>query len=251
MIEKKKYVLIVDDVSFNRKLIAKLLLDNGCEVAEAETGEVAIDKAKNESFDMILMDVNLPGVDGLQATRSIRSDSKSSAARIVGISAHASARDRQAFLKSGMDECLPKPIDHNALLRTLSDSYWIEVIGESDRPQLDEEILDVEAALKRIGSNRELYLRFVSLFCEDMEPLSEEGANAFQQQDLLALGRFAHRVRGMSANLGANRVTFTALELEDACKSGGSKDSTVKYKQLMNQVELLYAELRRRDLMPK
>lgn len=252
MTGENKTVLIVDDVSFNRKLIANHLAAEGFDCHEADSGEAAIQMATFSEFDVILMDVNLPGISGIEATQKIRSNDKSGSqrARIIGISAHASARDRQSFLHAGMDDCLPKPIDLSALVGVIGNHLQTEVgkhVDSKTKSQAD--VLDTEAALARIGSNLDLYRRFVSLFREDIRPLIESGKLSAEAGDLQQLGKIAHRIRGMSANLAANAVSEMAKRLEHSCESNFQDQVVRDFENLLEQLEILETEFVSRKLV--
>ena len=252
MAHRKKTVLIVDDVSFNRKLIANHLVSQGFECVEADSGEAAIQTSAAKKFEIILMDVNLPGIDGVEATQQIRSNPESSSqnARIIGISAHASAKDRQSFLAAGMNDCLPKPIDL---------SHLVDVVTNHSQPnsnrQVDpvsspsNEVLDMATALRRIGSNHELYQRFVALFRKDILPLIRDGKAAADTGNLEQLGKVAHRIRGMSANLAAIAVSDTAKSLELACDANSQDSAMENFSRLLQQLDRLETEFENRNLI--
>lgn len=252
VIRVRKTVLIVDDVSFNRKLIANHLVSQGFDCVEADSGETAIQTSNAKEFDIILMDVNLPGIDGVEATQKIRSNAESSSqnARIIGISAHASAKDRQSFLDAGMNDCLPKPIDLSSLVVVITNHSQLNPNRQvAPTTENDNEILDINAALKRIGSNHDLYLRFVALFRKDIRPLVTEGKVAAEAGNLEQLGKLAHRIRGMAANLAATRVSQSAKILEHACESKMHEQAVKNFYNLLQQLELLDNEFVNRNFI--
>ena len=114
-----KKILIIEDVAFNLDLLVQLLEDD-YQLVTAGDGEKGIELAKNESPDLILMDMSLPVVDGWEATRRIKSDAASKKIPVIGLSAHAMDGDREKALASGCDEYLTKPIDEDLLVKTLN-----------------------------------------------------------------------------------------------------------------------------------
>ena len=114
-----KKILIVEDVAFNLDLLVQLLEDD-YQLITAGDGEKGIELAKNESPDLILMDMSLPVVDGWEAARRIKSDAASKQIPIIGLSAHAMDGDREKALASGCDDYLTKPIDEDLLVKTLN-----------------------------------------------------------------------------------------------------------------------------------
>ena len=117
-------VLVVDDQPINRMLVARLLAPLGCETETAEDGASAVERAARGAFDLILMDVQMPGMDGLEAARRIRADeARSGRARVpvVALTANAMASDREACLLAGMDGHLSKPVTRDALAQMLAE----------------------------------------------------------------------------------------------------------------------------------
>jgi CheY-like chemotaxis protein len=113
-----KKILIVEDVAFNLDLLVQLLEDD-YQLITAGDGEKGVELAKNESPDLILMDMSLPVVDGWEATRRIKGDAASRKIPVIGLSAHAMDGDREKALASGCDDYLTKPIDEDLLVKTL------------------------------------------------------------------------------------------------------------------------------------
>ncbi len=114
-----KKILIVEDVAFNLDLLVQLLEDD-YQLVTAGDGEKGIELAKNESPDLILMDMSLPVIDGWEATRRIKNDAASKKIPVIGLSAHAMDGDREKALASGCDDYLTKPIDEDLLVKTLN-----------------------------------------------------------------------------------------------------------------------------------
>ena len=113
-------ILIVEDEASNREIAMVILRNVGHTVEEVTNGEEALQRLADEPFDVVLMDVQMPVMDGLQATRAIRADPSLAHIRIVGVTARASASDRDEMLAAGMDAVVTKPY-HNAHLRTVVD----------------------------------------------------------------------------------------------------------------------------------
>lgn len=114
-----KKILIVEDVEFNLDLLIQILEDD-YQLISAGDGEKGIELARKELPDLILMDMSLPGVDGWEATRRIKSDNRAKNITIIGLSAHAMEGDREKALDAGCDDYLTKPIDEDLLLETLN-----------------------------------------------------------------------------------------------------------------------------------
>ena len=116
----KKKILIVEDNEQNMELFRDLLESHGYVVIEATEGETAINKISQEMPDLILMDIQLPKIDGVEITRRVRENPSLNNIKIIAITAHAMKGDRETFLESGFNDYVSKPIDINSLLQTIS-----------------------------------------------------------------------------------------------------------------------------------
>ena len=116
----KKCILVVEDNPDNMNLVKWILEDAGYSVKEATRAEEGIATLRDQSIDLVLMDISLPGMDGLEATRVIRADKSLAIVPIIGLSAHAMENDRRKALAVGCDEYQTKPIDEDALLSVIS-----------------------------------------------------------------------------------------------------------------------------------
>jgi len=112
-------VLVVEDNELNMKLFRDVLESSGYRTLEATTGSEAIDLAANHSPDLVLMDVQLPDLDGVEALRRLRADGRTSALRVLAVTAQAMQGDRERFLRAGFDGYVAKPVDIVALLGTV------------------------------------------------------------------------------------------------------------------------------------
>ncbi len=112
-------ILLVEDHPSNRKLMGGILRRAGHEVVECETADAGIARALSEAFDLIVMDVQLPGTDGLTATRILRGHERTATLPILAVTAHAMAGDRARVLASGVDDYLSKPVSYHDLLKAV------------------------------------------------------------------------------------------------------------------------------------
>ncbi len=231
-------VLVAEDHEVNQVVIRELLEGMGCEVDLAADGEQAVAAALARRYDAILMDCQMPVVDGLEATRRIRragSDTPSThVPRIVALTANASAEDRQACLEAGMDAYLTKPVRATVLQRTLA-----RLLGDrtrangdaarhggvdpeprpgpatdSDVPEADE-ILDPAELLLRCNDIGDLGARMLQLFAASLPSELEALEAAAERGDVKTVSTLAHKLRGAAATLAAVRLTgaLTAVEL--------------------------------------
>jgi CheY-like chemotaxis protein len=121
-----KRVLYVEDNFQNKRLVRKILVAKGYEVVEAEDGLQAVEVAHRERPDLILMDINIPGIDGMEATARIKAISELSRIPVIALTANAMVGDREKFMAAGCDGYLPKPINNAILVETVK-----KYIGES------------------------------------------------------------------------------------------------------------------------
>ena len=120
-----EHILVVDDNAINRKLISTLLGQRGIQVSEAEDGFAALDIIQKKTFSLILMDIRMPEISGIDVTRKIREGEKGSQhIPIVALTAHALEHEKAAFIEAGMDDCVTKPVSEEALLNVLS--KWLK-----------------------------------------------------------------------------------------------------------------------------
>lgn len=130
---EKKCILYVEDNFHNKRLVRKILSARGYTVLEAEDGQTGVKMALSEKPDLILMDINIPGLDGIEATRLIKADDKTAAIPIIALTANAMRGDRERFLAAGCDNYLPKPISTSDLLTVVA-SYLDKKSDKSDKP---------------------------------------------------------------------------------------------------------------------
>ncbi len=227
-------LLLVEDNEMNQDVARELLGDAGFIVDVAENGAVAIEMIRQVPYDGVLMDVQMPVMDGLTATREIRKIPKFEQLPIIAMTANAMANDRADCLAAGMQDHVPKPIDPDALWRALL--TWIRprparvlVAGggglHSGDRQGVEEIpvgiygLDTALGLKRCLGKPSLYLSLLRKFMNGQADAPEMISEALDRQDWETAERVAHTMKGSAGNIGASIVRDRATSLEAAIKS--------------------------------
>ena len=218
------YLLLAEDNAFNQRVAVGLLEKKGHRVEVVGDGLGAVDLSARHSFDAILMDVQMPEMDGLQATRMIRQrEGESGSARqpIIGLTAHAMQGDRERCIEAGMDGYVAKPIQPAVLYAALVECTANVASGSSDAPEVAEAAaassLDLSAALERCDGDEELLAGLIAIFREDWPGYLQRMAADIESADSGALSRSAHAIKSPLASLGLEVALAVAVELEQMC----------------------------------
>ncbi|MDP9175979.1 MAG: PAS domain S-box protein [Planctomycetota bacterium] len=214
-------ILLVEDGRDNQRLLSTHLRASGAEVSIAENGQIAVDMVRTNSFDLVLMDMQMPVMDGYSATAELRRQGFTMP--IIALTAYAMAEDRKKCALSGCTDYLSKPIDREHLLKTVS-----EHLGQGTSPApSDSGIAAAPPAagdIGTMGSMRSTLAGFpgmAKIIAEFVEGLPEEVRkmnDLLQRNELNALGRVAHQLRGASGGYGFDSITEPATRTEDAIK---------------------------------
>jgi signal transduction histidine kinase/CheY-like chemotaxis protein/HPt (histidine-containing phosphotransfer) domain-containing protein len=202
-------VLLAEDNVVNQRVAVGLLERRGHRVSVANNGREAVDAVMREGFDIVLMDVQMPEMGGIEATAEIRKREVTSGAhvRIIAMTAHAMSGDRDRCLAAGMDGYLSKPINQPMLLKV------VEQGGNGEQPPARPAI-DQPALLARVGGDLELMHEVIRLFMEDCPMRLSTIHAAILGGDAEALRNGAHALRGAAGTLSAGGVVDAALVLE-------------------------------------
>jgi signal transduction histidine kinase/DNA-binding response OmpR family regulator len=231
-------VLLVEDNEVNREVALGLLEDAHLWIETAENGQVALRMVAEHEYDLVLMDMQMPVMDGLAATRAIRSKPQFHSLPIIAMTANVMESDREKCTEAGMNDHLAKPIDPEALFAALL--RWIkpraklaaeapaesaatiarspEPAGPPETASLEIEGVETQSALRRTGGNPKRYEMLLRKFAESAKV--EEIRVAHASGDAATAARAAHSLKGAAANLGATAVANSAAEVETAIKAG-------------------------------
>jgi signal transduction histidine kinase/DNA-binding response OmpR family regulator len=212
------HILLAEDGLVNQQVACRLLQVRGHRVQTANNGLEALAMLEKHSFDLVLMDVQMPEMDGFEASAAIRRKEKGTDKHqpIIAMTAHAMKGDRERCLAAGMDGYLAKPIHANALYEA------VEAITTGARPDVEpvmptpatQEVLDWDGALRRVGGRADLLQNMVKLFFTESEKLRGEIRQAIEARDAAKLRRVAHSLKGSADCFAAGPVVAAALRLE-------------------------------------
>lgn len=210
-------VLIVEDHPVNQTVMSFQLEELGLDYAIAATGLAALDRLAGERFDLVLMDWQMPEMDGLEATRRIRSE-LGLTLPVIAVSANSSEGFREACLNAGANDYLGKPYDEAQLGALLA--HWLNAAASQVTPAPRRELLDRRALAARYPNNPQLLDELASMFQRtSLDSLAQLHA-CVAADDLDTAGRAAHALRGAAASVLANEVQNLAADIEAAAKTG-------------------------------
>ena len=232
-------ILLAEDNKLNQQIAIALLEYQGAYVTVAENGLEAFNKVRKSEFDAVLMDIQMPVMDGLEATRQIRSlGDKYTQLPIIAMTANAMEEDRQESLKNGLNDYITKPVKPETLYARLS-HYIVADENNSAQPQKNSTInkpatavdnpedwlpenipgLDLELGLKRVKGNKRLYLQLLKDFKTDLSEFSNDMKKLLDNGDRAAAQRKVHTLTGLASSLGALELQQYAETLATVLKA--------------------------------
>lgn len=266
-----KRVLVVDDVDVNRQVASEWLRRAGIEVVLASDGEQAVEQVRGGRFDAVLMDVQMPGMDGYAATREIRRIGRLSLP-IIAMTANAMAEDRRQCLEAGMDDHLGKPVQPERMFAALAG--WIEpeaAIESSDTAAASESPVvqhgqavadkdlgdsavevwvDFDRVSERLAGNRELAASVLQSFAGNHRDWTRRWQQAWEAADAPQLQQLLHGLKGTSGTVGLPRLSRLAEQVEgelnhsgfEALKDSRCRDLCVAMNATLAAIESLQVE---------
>ena len=263
-------ILLVEDNEINQQIAVELLEGVGATVRVANNGregvEILSEGSGPPAFDVVLMDLQMPEMDGFQATARVRADARFATLPIIAMTAHATLEERQRCLAAGMNDHVAKPIDPALLYETVGRFYQPGPEPEADAGRAAEtppreappappvteagsiptvEGLDTTDGLLRVAGNRTLYLKLLRQFVAQQVGAPGQIAEALGAGDHAAAERLAHTVKGVAGNLGAGPVRTAAGALEQAI-AGHADAAEIEgvQQRLAHELETLIGRLR-------
>ncbi|MBF0226105.1 MAG: response regulator [Desulfobacterales bacterium] len=252
IIPKNVKILLVEDNPINQEVACEILKDAGIQVNIANNGKEAIDKVKLNIYDAVLMDMQMPEMDGYEATKLIReweTEEKNERVPIIAMTAHAMKGDREKCLNAGMDDYLTKPIDPDILIKILD--RWIKNKATKkvesnqannktyDHKNMKSDPINIEAGIKRVAGNQKLFFKLLKEFYSSYINLVDNVKKHLTKNELEKARILIHTIKGVSGNLSADRLHNISKELELCIKEKKLKDISnkiSKFESEMNQL---------------
>jgi len=240
-------ILLAEDNVVNQRLAVRLLEKRGHHVTLASNGRIALELFKGHTFDLILMDIQMPEMDGFEATTAIRAIEASQGGHIpiVAMTAHAMKGDRERCIDGGMDAYVPKPLQINQLIEVIED---LGRPSESDAPEganmaEQQEGFDLSVALAQVEGDRELLGEMIDIFFSDTPAMVAQIEQGLSAGDAVVVQKAAHKIKGSVLSLGAPAAAESALALEMAGRAGDVATAAIEFERLKGVIEKLNATL--------
>ncbi|MYM96045.1 response regulator [Rugamonas sp. FT81W] len=249
------YLLLVEDNEVNQEVAQQILSDAGIRVDIAVNGAMALAKIAVADYDGVLMDCQMPVMDGYDATRKLREDPRNADLPVIAMTANAMVGDKEKCLAAGMNDFIAKPIDVAQLFTTLA--RWVtvknplalETAAETPAGAGRDEVLPVvaglrmEAALQRVGGNVKLMRKLLSRFVETQFDAMQRIATAIENNDLAGATREAHTVKGLAGNIGAGGMADAAGKVEQMLAMGATKGRDEAIADMANELNDLVGRI--------
>jgi len=246
-------VLLVEDNAINQRVAKEILMLGGIDPQVVENGAKAVAAVRNGDFDLVLMDIQMPEMDGREATTVIRNELGLSDLPIIAMTAHTMAGDREKCLAVGMDDYVSKPIDPELLFQAIGNAVEGGGYGKVSLATVDEDLtdpdftlhnlpgLDFQEGLARVGGSRDLYLDILNEYCEYYQDVTSEFAGLLDQADYTAARKKAHSLKGAAGNISAVDLKLAAELLETACLEGDPTQARVRLEDVSQALQQLFA----------
>jgi len=247
-------ILVAEDNLTNQEIALAILEGAGIVVEIADNGKKAVEAVQKSHFDAVLMDIQMPEMDGYEATRIIRKDSKFKSLPIIAMTAHAMKGDEEKCMEAGMDGYVSKPISQDRLFHTIWKSmkhqkkapYYKEPEVPEDRgitvaqtEDLPERLpgINIQDALSALKIEKAVFKHILTGFLKNNKESANKIRNAFDKKDWESLVQIAHSLKGSAGNIGANKLYKAAHELETAGRDGAPTSDLLKtVETALNQV---------------
>jgi len=252
---KGKRVLLAEDNEINRQIAEELFDSVGIIYEDAYNGEIAVQKVLQSEpsyYDLILMDLQMPELDGHGATIKIRSNPKFNSIPIIAMTAHAMIEEKERCLREGMQDHIAKPIDAITMFEIMS--KWLNSDFSNKSAPTDNipnlESLDIENALRRIGGNKKLFNKILIKFIFNQKDSGTKLKNCLREGRIEDAEMIAHTSKGVAGNIGHLKLQEISSELERALRDNNEEIYILKIDEFdyelstfIKELESFYGEL--------
>jgi CheY-like chemotaxis protein len=244
---KPSRILLAEDNAVNRQVVIRLLEKRGHVITVATDGAQAVAMTRKSSFDMVLMDIQMPGMDGYEATAVIRKDEESTGKHlpIIAMTAHAMEGDRQKCLAAGMDDFVAKPIRVDELVKIIEnhDRTPHEAAEPEANGNSGQTAIDLDLALARVGGDTDLLKEIAGLFCNQAPESMATIKRAMNAHDAVTIQRETHRLKGSIGNFASQAAFDAAQRLESLGTEGNFSEAVNAYALLEYELDRLLSAL--------
>jgi signal transduction histidine kinase/CheY-like chemotaxis protein/HPt (histidine-containing phosphotransfer) domain-containing protein len=245
-------ILLAEDNVINQTFVIRVLEKKGHRVTVATNGKEAVTAFEKEPFDLVLMDVQMPEMNGIEASELIREKEKKTGTciPIIAMTAHALTGDREKFLNAGMDAYISKPVDTKMLIETIEKITAISCTLNAKREpdtsggEPSYNLVDKKDTIERVNGDMDLLKEIVKLFFDTCPRLLSEVNAAISNGDNKTLEREAHTIKSVIGNFSKHHAYKTAFKLEQMGASGELSKAEETYKELEEEIERMTPELK-------
>jgi CheY-like chemotaxis protein/HPt (histidine-containing phosphotransfer) domain-containing protein len=242
-------ILMVDDNELTRFLARAVLKKIGWQMDEAENGKQALEKLSVNRYDLLLMDIQMPEMDGLEATTKIRTETKTSYSQIPIFACIADTTEANLWKEAGMNDCIAKPINAEELVRkvatlTRNNSPFVKVETKSSAnteerpaPAEDNDIINLQKLIALSGNSMATVNNIIQVFLSQIPKQMENLTGLVAQEDWDSVQALSHKMKSSYAILGANSVKSLLETMEADCKHNNIDEA--RFKTLMAEIILL------------
>ncbi len=254
-------ILLAEDNQINQQVAIRLLNKLGHEVQVVENGQLALDALQKSEFDVVLMDVQMPVLDGFKAVAAIREKERSTGQHqlVIAMTAHAMSGDRNRCLDAGMDDYVGKPISATAVSEALSrviegSPAALDAVSQNSvdylESSLDPSPIDFEAALAKFDGDRDFLNELFDIFLQTTPEMVASLKSAVEKRDLRAAGKAAHLIKGSVSNFCAEPAYAAALRLEQICRNGTLDEFVSAHQVVAHEIHRLINALKKQPAKP-
>lgn len=245
-------ILLAEDDIVNQKVAVGLLEQSGHQITVVDNGKSVLSKLLTDKFDLILMDISMPQMSGIEATENIRNaETDFKDIPIIAMTAHAMKGDRERCLSCGMNDYITKPINKNDLMDILerfsNANSTDHIVHDTKASYLSvtqsSPVLDKKQAIKRLGNDEELYQRICKAFLTNTSTIVEKIKNAIESGDFVTAERHAHSLKSAAANIGAESMREFACDIEMKLRNNNRDNLSTSLHELENSYEAVVHEL--------